>query len=96
MLVDTPEDKQTVEFLQYGFPAGYQGMVPSSARSTANQSSANAYPKYLAVYISTEVGQGVMLCPFDSPPFHPWYLVNPLLTRPKKDSTNRWVITDLS
>ena len=37
-----------------------------------------------------------MLGPFDYPPFTPWCQINPILTRPKKDSTSRRVIMDLS
>ena len=41
--VDTAEDKQTVEFLQYRILADYQGPVPSP--SSANHPSENGHPK---------------------------------------------------
>ena len=59
MLVDTQEDKPTAEFLQYGFPTGNQRLVPSP--SSANYSSANVHPNDLAVYTTTELGQGAVL-----------------------------------
>ena len=37
-----------------------------------------------------------MLGPFPQPPFTPWCQTNPLLTRPKRNSTDRWIIMDLS
>jgi hypothetical protein len=43
-----------------------------------------------------EVAQEAMLGPFSKPPFWPWSHLNPLMSRPKKGSTSRRVILDLS
>ena len=37
-----------------------------------------------------------MLGPFPRPPYIPWCQTNPLLTHPKRNSTDRRVIMDLS
>ena len=50
----------------------------------------------MAVYVSKELGTGAMLGPFDSPPFVSWCETHYILTQPKKDSTDRLVIMDLS
>ena len=84
-LVYTHDDALTVDFLWFGFPAGYEGPVPTTA--TANHPSATMHLKDLAIYIIKELRHGAMLGPFDHPLFAPWCQVNPLLIRPKKDSS---------
>ena len=53
------------------------------------------HDQHVDKYISKELKHGALLGPFDSPPFD-WLRVNPLMTRPKKDSVDRRVILDLS
>ena len=62
----------------------------------ADHTSAMAHSTDIAHYIITEIGHRAMLGMFDHPPFTPWCQINPFLTRPKKDSTSRRVIMDLS
>ena len=69
MVTVTPEDKLTVIFLQFGFPTGYQGPVPSPY--SANHVSADAHLKDIATCVTTELAQGAMLGPFDNPPSLP-------------------------
>ena len=47
-------------------------------------------------FIMTEIEHGVMLGPFKDPPFTPWTLVSPMMVRPKRDSSKKRVIVDLS
>ena len=88
------EDEATITYLQFGFPAGYEGPVPTP--SQGNHPSANKHCGNVAVYITNEVNKGAMLGPFDTHPFTPWTHTNLLLTRRKKDSTTQLVIMDLS
>ena len=67
------------------------GPVPSP--SSGNHPSATCFPRNVACYIATEVREGVMLA---NPTFAPWCQTNPLFTRPKKGSIDRWIIMDLS
>ena len=90
----TEEDVITLSYLIYGFPAGYEGPVPTP--SQANHPSAINHRQDVEAAITKEIIEGAMLGPFDSPPFTPWTQTNPLLTRPKKDSHSRRVIMDLS
>ena len=62
----------------------------------ANHVSATAHHTNIAHYIITEIGHMAMLGLFDHSPFTPWCQINPLLTRPKKDSTSRSLIMALS
>ena len=93
-LAVTPEDERVFSFLTYGFPAEYEGPVPSP--SLENHASVKVHPRDKALYIATELDHGTMLGPFDQHPFTPWCQVNLLLTHPKKNSLKRRVIMDLS
>ena len=90
----TSEDKLIAQFLIFGFPAGYTRPVPTP--SVANHRLANHHPRDLVVYVIKDLKHRAMLGSFSAPPFQSWCHVNPLLTRPKKDSSNRRVIIDLS
>jgi hypothetical protein len=88
------QDKEVVDLLTYGFPVSYEGPIPTP--TFENDSSAKQYSADVEKYVGTETGEGAMLGPFPEEPFTPWCQVNPLLTRPKKDSDTRRVIVDLS
>ena len=88
------EDQQVIDFLEFGFPASYSGPIPDSTYT--NHASARQHPQHIAKYVAKEVAEGAMLGPHSAPMFAPWSQVNPLLTRPKKDTTDRRVIVDLS
>ena len=92
-IIHTDEDARTVKFLRYGFPAGYEGPVPTP--SSGNHVSAINHCIDVAVYVNKELSEESMLRPFDKPPFMLWCQTNPLLTWPKKDSVNCRVIMDL-
>ena len=47
-------------------------------------------------YINKEVAERAPLGSFKHPPFHPWCQVNALLTRPKKDSAELFILMELS
>ena len=86
-----------MEFLEFGFPVGYEGPVPTP--DTSNHASAVSHLQDLTAYINKEVEEGTMHSPFKNLPFTPWCQVNALLTKlykPKKDSDKRRVIMDLS
>lgn len=89
------QDPQLVDFLAYGWPMNYVSSAIPQA-TTTNHTSAAAYPDSVAEYLDTEVRLNAMLGPFCVPPFEPWCQTSPLMTRPKKNSTDRRVILDLS
>jgi len=94
-LAEYTQDPHLVDFLAYGWPMNYTSLaIPQP--STTNHSSADAYPDSVTGYLQTEVQLNAMLGPFDKPPFVPWCQTSPLMTRPKKTSTDRRVILDLS
>ena len=73
----------------------YSRAHPPSPSHT-NHSSATAFPQDIRRYIKKEIFYGSIAGPFPQPPFTPWFQTNPLMSRPKKDSTDRRVILDLS
>ena len=88
-------DTQLVDFLEYGFPVGYTSSEPPTTK-LPNHSSAASEPRHVEKYLRTEVGKSAMLGPCRAPPFLNWWRSNPLMMRPKRDSTDRRVILDLS
>ena len=88
-------DPQLVDFLDYGFPTGFEGnQVPTL--DIPNHSSSIAHPTHVQDYIVTELRHKALAGPFSCPPFREWFRVNPMLTRPKRDSLKRRVVLDLS
>ena len=81
------EQHRVMEFMRFGFPASYEGAVPSP--TTENHASARSHPRDIAVYITTELRHGTMLSPLDNTPSTPLCQRNPLLTNPNKGSNNR-------
>ena len=88
-------DKSLVDMLEFGFPAGFTGDT-HPAVNLVNHSSATRQPRHVKKYIDTEIAHNALIGPFDVPPFQPWTRINPLMTRPKKDSDDMRVILDLS
>ena len=93
-IVNTTEDSRIVQLLRYRFSFGYMGPVPIP--SSEIHPLAKWHLRDLAVYIVKESDHGTMLGLSLPTPFQPWCLLNPFLTRPKKDTTDRRVIMDLS
>ena len=83
------------DYLEFGFPVGFHPNSPLES-TIHNHASALLHPTHVQSYLAKEVACQAMLGPFSSPPFWPWYHLNPILTRPKKDSHDRRVILDLS
>ena len=90
-------DCKVIQYLRYGYPMGFEGPIPTP--SFGNHASAINHPRDVKTYITTEIVEGAMLGPFPRPPPPPftlWCQTNPLITRPKCNSTDRWVIKDLN
>ena len=89
------EDKQVIEFFKYGFPIDYQGDEPKTVRVN-NHKGASSYPEDINQYLETEIRHGAILGPFKTNPLSCDVTLNPLNSRPKRDSEERRVIVDLS
>ena len=89
-------DKRVLEFLEYGWPVGIDSPVSQPpGTNVSNHRGARDFESVIDNYISSEVVAGRVLGPFLQSP-SPKFIVSPLNTVPKKDSTDRRVILDLS
>ena len=88
-------DKKVVDFLEFGWPVDFTALLPPTT-ATENHREDPAFGRSVETYVETELEHGALLGPFQMPPFTPWSQTSPMMTRPKKDSTNRRVIVDLS
>ena len=77
-------DKQVVDYLNYGFPVSRDDNYPDPSPANCN------------TYFEKEDRLGATIGPFCIPPFFNRIGVFPLSTRPKRDSSERCIILDLS
>ena len=88
-------DPSLVNMLAYGFPVGYaSGEVPTPG--TPNHSSALRNRAAVESFLEKEVRLGAMIGPLCAQPFKDWARSNPLMTWPKRESSELRVILDLS
>jgi len=84
-----------VEFLKYGWPINYS--ASQSPHSTmCNHPSALAFPDHVRHYIQTKLSFGAIAGPFSTNPLHKPLVCSPLQTVPKRGSSKRRVVLDLS
>lgn len=88
------DDKGIVDFLEYGFPAGYTcDLFPST--DIKNHPTALQYHKDVSNYLTTELDLQAMIGPFPTASFH-MCATSPLHTVEKKHSSKRRIVLDLS
>jgi hypothetical protein len=94
-LASDPQHSAILAYLEFGFPINYTFDHPPRTEIT-NHSSALKYPKHVSDHIELELAHQAMLGPFQTPPFMQWTHVSPLMSREKKGSESRRIITDMS
>ena len=89
-------DVGVCDFLEFGWPIGYDynGALPSSV--FRNHRGAIDFPSAFDSYLSTELRLGSVCGPFARNPFSSPYAVSPLNSVPKQGSVERRFILDLS
>lgn len=94
--LDKSDDHQELlQFIKYGFPLGYLG-PPSNSTNTPNHTSALSHELDVDKFLTKEIELGGIIGPMHQYPFSQWLHLSPLMTRAKKGSTNRRVITDMT
>ena len=88
-------DHELLEFLRYGWPVGFTASAPPPFNNK-NHDTATNYSSHVQAYIKKELKLGGLLGPFTAPPFKPWTNTAPLMTTPKKETTARRIVLDLS
>ena len=91
----TEDDKQLLDFVQFGFPLGYMGPI-SNTQDVENHPSAVQYSSHIDNFIEKELQLGGIVGSFPSPPFRPWCHVSPLMSREKRGSDDRRIISDMT
>ncbi len=89
-------DKQVATFLRYGWPIGAERPFSHSERNPRNHLGARSFPADVQKYIDKETKLGAILGPFVQNPLSGPLHLSPLNTVPKKGSSERRVIVDLS
>ena len=94
-LCQSRSDREVATYLTYGWPLNRrEGPV---SQTFFNHSSATEYPEQIRKYITKEMKHDTLLGPFLISPFKVEVTgVSPMSTRPKKGTTKRRVIVDLS
>ena len=89
-------DQEVVEWIRYGWPTGRLPTLGQPGHTNKNHKGATDYPEQLERYIQKESKYHAVMGPYHSIPFKDNVGVSPLSTRPKKGSSDRRVILDLS
>ena len=91
------QDSQICDFLEYGWPVGYDyssyGFPCSNLR---NHQGALLFPDVIDSYLSAETGRHAVIGPFSVNPFSCPVALSPLNSVPKQDSSELRIIVDLS
>lgn len=88
-------DQLLCQYLQFGWPVGFIADKPPETVVT-NHQSAESNKAHVEKYITTELGHEALIGPFKDFPFIQWCRLSPLMTRDKKDSSDKRIIVDLS
>lgn len=84
-----------IDFLSYGWPINYTAPT-RPVSSLHNHPSASQFASHVQDYIDTESSWNAIAGPFVYPPFSDNLVCSPLQTVPKRGSSKRRVVMDLS
>ena len=88
-------DNIVVDFLSYGWPINYTAPT-RPVSSLYNHPFASNFDSHVQAYIDTEMPWNAIAGPFVYPPFSDDFVCSPLQTVPKRGSSTRRVVMDLS
>lgn len=94
LLVDY-SDNIVCDFLEFGFPLDYSAKCLPHVSEYRNHNGARSHVMEVSEYLHTECTAGRIAGPFDAAPFAD-FMVSPLNTVPKSDSSERRILVDLS
>lgn len=89
------DDEIVVEFFNYGWPINYKSHQLQQS-TQHNLPSALAFSDHVRAYIKAELSFTTISGPFQKNPPHQHLICSPLQTVPKRGSTKRQVVMDLS
>ena len=88
-------DAVVVDFLEFGWPITYVSPQPPTP-VRQNHPSALLHPSDVNSFIAREISLSATAGPFQANPLSCSLMLSPLLTVPKKESTSRRIVMDLS
>ena len=95
-LLSDYHDKEIVDFIRYGWPIEVKDIQAGNWGVPVNQKGARSNPAKLHTYLESELGRGGVIGPFKDNPLGKEAVFSPLDAIPKKDSSDLWVIMNLS
>ena len=87
-------DENLCKFIKFGWPIGHFGETNCKAKK--NHKGALEFPDEVNKYLKSELSLGRIAGPFSVSPYDSAIAISPLNSLPKKGSSDRRVITDLS
>ena len=90
------QDSQVVDLCKFGWPINVTDEQFADRGRPKNWRSALDFPEQMDQYIQREIQEGSLLGPFEISPFKSTPVFSPLSTTPKRGSSERRVIMDLS
>ena len=93
-LCESDHDQRIVEYLRFGWPINHDGR--KTTISLFNHPTATHHGDHVLKYLQKEYRLGCLLGPFATVPWQTGVAVSPMATRPKRNSTSRRIIMDLS
>ncbi|CAG2202606.1 unnamed protein product [Mytilus edulis] len=107
LMLSDYSDREICKLLEFGFPIGFHRnkesmsllrdfKVQKEVLQVKNHRGAVEFPNDMEKYLVKELTKGAIIGPFHVNPFDHGIILSPLNTVPKKDSTERRIILDLS
>ena len=87
--------RRLIEFLKFGFPIEHNGSAVTHNRVN-HKGAQQPFYNDIIEYLDTEIHEQAVLGPLEHPPFEGQVGISPLNSVPKKDSSKRRIILDLS
>ena len=91
-----PADEIILQGIRRGFSIQYNGPPIMTPPATYNHQSAVNYPDHIDAYVTRETAESALSGPYQLPPFTPWFVASPMMSREKPNGDGRRVIVDLS
>ena len=89
-------DTMVIHGIKHGFSMQYTGPPILRPTDKYNHHSAGAFADHVNEYVRREIQEGALSGPYKDPPFTPWFVSSPLMTREKSSGDGRRIIVDLS
>ena len=91
-----PDDAMVLHGIKHCFATQYSGPPMMSPPATYNHQSAVNFAEHIDAYVERELAEGALSGPYQLPPFNPWFISSPIMSREKSGGEGRRVIVDLS